>query len=205
MRKLGLNFVFLIEDSYLNWFKVEKFTILLHFFFDTKIHKQVEKLRRRPFLQLSETQFTGLQQRRPPPEIAARWRCIPLIKKMRAHYNSQLESAFIIVSTGKPKDAYKWVYIGPEPIRCCFQKSLVLTFFIPSWSTKRQYLVDNLLCQPQLYLPPLLGFLKWIECLGMFGEPHPIYGDLCGPKWFEMVWNCSNDPRLSKTVQNGPK
>ena len=44
-----------------------------------------------------------------------------------------------------------------------------------------QCLVDNLLCQPLLYLPPLLGFLKWIKFLERFGEPHPIYGDLWYP------------------------
>ena len=49
---------------------------------------------------VSPAQSTGLGQRRPPPEIAARWRCVPLIKKMAAHYNSQIFlSAFIIVST----------------------------------------------------------------------------------------------------------
>ena len=37
---------------------------------------------------------------------------------------------------------------------CCFN------LFILSWSTKHQCLVDSLLCQPHLYLPPLLGFLK---------------------------------------------
>ena len=54
-------------------------------------------------------QSTGLGWRRPPPKIAARWRCVPLIKKVTAHYNSQFLSAFIIVSTGKPKIASKWV------------------------------------------------------------------------------------------------
>ena len=62
--------------------------------FDRKIHKQVGKLRRRLFLQLSETQFTGLRRQRPPLEIAARWRCVPLIKNMTAHYNSQFCASF---------------------------------------------------------------------------------------------------------------
>ena len=41
----------------------------------------------RLFLQLSETQFAGLWQQQPLPEIAARWRWVPLIKKRTAHYN----------------------------------------------------------------------------------------------------------------------
>ena len=49
---------------------------------------------------------------------------------------------------------------------------------MPSWTSKYRCLVNYLLCQPQLYLPPLLGFLKWFECLGRFGKPHPIDGDL---------------------------
>ena len=39
---------------------------------------------------LSPAQSTGLGWQRPPPEIAARWRCVPLIKKMTTHYNSQI-------------------------------------------------------------------------------------------------------------------
>ena len=58
-------------------------------FFKRKIHKQVRKLRTRLFLHQSETQFRGLRRRRLRPEIAARWRCLSLIKKMTAHYNSQ--------------------------------------------------------------------------------------------------------------------
>ena len=38
---------------------------------------------------ISPAQSTGLGWQRPPLEIAARWRCVPLIKKMTAHYNSQ--------------------------------------------------------------------------------------------------------------------
>ena len=71
----------------------------------------------------------------------------------------QLVSAFFIVFTGKPKNAYKWALIGPKPIAVVF-KSLLLLLFIQSWSTKYQCLVGNLLCQPHPYLPPLLGFLK---------------------------------------------
>ena len=37
----------------------------------------------------SPAQSTGLGWRRSLPEIAARWRCVSLIKKMTAHYNSQ--------------------------------------------------------------------------------------------------------------------
>ena len=58
------------------------------------------------------------------------------------------------------------------------QHFAILAMFIPSWSTKHQCLVDNLLYQPHLYLPPLLGFLKGFEYFWEFGEPHPIYGDL---------------------------
>ena len=43
---------------------------------------------------ISPAQSTGLGWRRPPPEIAARWRCVPLIKKMTAHYNSQFCVSF---------------------------------------------------------------------------------------------------------------
>ena len=61
---------------------------------DRKIHKQVGKLRRRLFLPLSETQSTGLLRRQPPLEIAARWRCVSVIKNMTAHYNSQFCVSF---------------------------------------------------------------------------------------------------------------
>ena len=36
--------------------------------------------------------------------------------------------------------------------------SLLLSLFIPSWSSNDRYLVDNLFCQPHLYIPSLLGF-----------------------------------------------
>ena len=38
---------------------------------------------------ISLAQSTGLGWRRPLAAIAARWRCVPLIKNMTAHYNSQ--------------------------------------------------------------------------------------------------------------------
>ena len=63
-------------------------------FLIAKIHKQVGKLERTLFFQLSETQFTGLHRRQPPPEIAAKWHCVPLIKNMTAHYNSQFCVSF---------------------------------------------------------------------------------------------------------------
>ena len=82
-------------------FKIMKKT---SFFFDRKIHKQVGKLRRRLFLQLTETQFTGLRRRRrPPSEIAARWRWVHLFKNMTAHYNCHFCVTFNFVFTGKPK------------------------------------------------------------------------------------------------------
>ena len=81
---------------------MKKLNYLFFLFVDRKIHKQVGKLRRRLFLQLSETQFTGLRRRRPLPEIAPRWRWVPLIKKMTEHYNSQFCVSFHYF-TGKPK------------------------------------------------------------------------------------------------------
>ena len=53
-------------------------------------------IRRTLFLQLSEAQFTGLRQRRTPPEMAARWRCVLLIKYLTAHYDSQLCVSFFV-------------------------------------------------------------------------------------------------------------
>ena len=50
--------------------------------------------RKRLFLQLSETQFTGMRQRRPPAEIVARWRCVTLIKKMSSHCNSLCQLSY---------------------------------------------------------------------------------------------------------------
>ena len=86
--------IFLIENSCLNCLKVDRIqdyeSKKNDFFFDRKIHKQVGKLRRR----LSETQFTGLWREWPPLEIAARWRCVPLIKNMTAHYDSQFCVSF---------------------------------------------------------------------------------------------------------------
>ena len=119
---------------------------------DIKKHKHVRKLRRRLFLQLSETQFTGLRRRQPPPEIAARWHCIHLIKKMTAHFNSQLSLLI-------PLGSLKTLINGSKLVAVVFKRLLFL-LFIPSWSTKHLCLVDNLLCQPHLYLLPLLGFLK---------------------------------------------
>ena len=66
-------------------------------------------IRRRLFLQLTEAQSTGLERQRPPPEIAARWRCKPL-QNLTAHYKSQFcVSFFFIVSTGKPIKVYTLV------------------------------------------------------------------------------------------------
>ena len=72
----------------------KKLKIVFFDFFYSKIHKEVGELRRRLFLQLSETQFTGLRRRQLLPGIAARWGCIPLIKKITAHYNSQFCVSF---------------------------------------------------------------------------------------------------------------
>ena len=52
---------------------------------------------------ISPAQSTGLGWRWLPPEIAARWRCVPLIKKTTENYDSQ----FCV--TGKPKNIYKLV------------------------------------------------------------------------------------------------
>ena len=68
------------------------------------MHKQVGKLRRRLFLQLSETQFTGLRQWRLLSKFAARWRCVPQIK-MTAHYNSQFLSPLLFFPLGSLKTA----------------------------------------------------------------------------------------------------
>ena len=43
-------------------------------------------IRRRLFLKLSEAQ--SICMRRPPPEKAARWRCVLLINNLTAHYDS---------------------------------------------------------------------------------------------------------------------
>ena len=46
---------------------------------------------------ISPAQSTGLGWRRSPPKIAARWRCVPLIKKMTAHYDSQFCVSFLLL------------------------------------------------------------------------------------------------------------
>ena len=69
-------------------------------------------------------------------------------------------SAFNIVFTGKPKNAFTWVLIDHKPGAVTF-KSELFWLFIPSWSTMHRYLVNNLLNQPHLYLTPFnLVFLK---------------------------------------------
>ena len=84
--------VFLIEHSCLNCFKVDRTQdydfIFIFIFLYRKLLKQVGKLGRRLYLKLSKTQFTGLRRRRPPPEIAVRLRCLPLIKNLTAHSDS---------------------------------------------------------------------------------------------------------------------
>ena len=50
-------------------------------FFNKRISKPSLKSEKET---ISPAQSTGLGWRRPPPEIAARWRCVPLIKKMIA-------------------------------------------------------------------------------------------------------------------------
>ena len=62
--------------------------------------------------------------------------------------------------------------------RCCFHKSVFFKLFILSWSSKHRCLVNNLLCQPHIYIQPFLDFLKRFECSGRFGELHAIDGDL---------------------------
>ena len=56
---------------------------------------------------ISPAQSTGLGRQQTLPQIAARWRCRLLIKNLTANYNSQFVSAFIIVSTRKPKTSVK--------------------------------------------------------------------------------------------------
>ena len=89
MRKLGLKFlcVFLLENRCLNCLKVDRIQDI-----DTK--KKINNRISKPSLKseketISPAQSTALGWRRPLPEIAARWRCVPLIKKMTAHYDSQ--------------------------------------------------------------------------------------------------------------------
>ena len=79
-------------------------------------------------------------------------------------------STFIYVYTGNPKNAYGWVLIGPT-LMAVILKSLLFWLFMQSWSSKHWYFVDNLLCQPHLYLSPLSRLLKWFDCLGSFVEP----------------------------------
>ena len=68
--------------------------IIFFYFLERKIYRKVGNLRRRLFLHLFETQLTGLRRQQPPPEIAARLRCVPLIEKMTAHYDSQFGVSF---------------------------------------------------------------------------------------------------------------
>ena len=58
---------------------------------------------------ISPAHSTGLGWRRPPPQIAARWRCVPLIKKMTAHYNSQLSFLFPLGNLKTPINGSKLV------------------------------------------------------------------------------------------------
>ena len=114
MRKLGLKFLyvfFLIENSCMNCLKVDRIQDnekkrIYFFFLNKRIPKPSLKSEKET---TSPAQTTGLGWRRPPPEIAARWRCVPLIKKMTAHYNSQFLSAFVIAFRWEAQNAYKWV------------------------------------------------------------------------------------------------
>ena len=87
--------VFLIENSCLNCLKVDRIQDYIkkiyHFYF---VIKSIPNLGPKPSLKseketISPAQSTGLGWRRLPPEIAAGWRWVPLIKKMTIHYNSQ--------------------------------------------------------------------------------------------------------------------
>ena len=89
-----------------------------------KIHKQVGSVRSRLLLQLSEDQSTEQQRQQPPPGIAARWRCVPLTKKITAHYNSQrqLSLLFPLRSLKTPTNGSKLVLrlLLLFPKVCCF-------------------------------------------------------------------------------------
>ena len=78
----------------------------IFFFFNKTISKPSLKSEKET---ISPAQSTGLRWRRPPPEIAARWRCVPLIKKMTAHYNSQLPLLFPLGSLKTPVNGSKLV------------------------------------------------------------------------------------------------
>ena len=99
-------------------------------------------------LRISQKSSDGDDRRRKSPLDGAAY-LWP--KKITVHSTVMFVSAFIIVSTGKPENTYKWVLIGPKPIAVVF-KSLFFQLFIPGWSTKYQCLVNNLLYQPYLYL-----------------------------------------------------
>ena len=66
--------------------KLKKIKIHIFFFFNKRISKPSLKSEKETIF---PAQSTGLARRRPPPEISARWRCVPLIRKITAHYNSQ--------------------------------------------------------------------------------------------------------------------
>ena len=66
-----------------------------------------------------------------------------------------------------------------------FSKVYCFDFYIPRQSSSHIYLVDHMLCQPHLYLPPPLSRLcKLIECSGRFGEPqlHRWTPEFCNPR-----------------------
>ena len=85
-------------------------------------------IRRRLFLHLSEAQSTGHVRWQPAPEIAARWRCRNLTKNLTAYYKTPFFlSAFITVSTEKPKNANTLVLMRPKPSAGNF-KSLAVIF-----------------------------------------------------------------------------
>ena len=71
---------------------ITNYTVIFQMCFSQR--KQVGMIRRRLFLHLSEAQSTGMQRRRPPPETAARWRCVIFINNLTAHYKSQFCSSF---------------------------------------------------------------------------------------------------------------
>ena len=94
----------------------------IFFFFDKKIHKPVERIEA---LQLADAQSTGLG-RRGHRRILALDGAVYLSSKIWQRITTvSFVSAFIIVSNGRPENAYKWVYIGSKPIAVVF-KSLLL-------------------------------------------------------------------------------
>ena len=65
-------------------------------------------MRRKPLLKLSQQALDGDGRRwKSPLDVA-----VYLLSK-----TVSFVSAFIIVSTGKPKNVSKWVLIGPKPIK----------------------------------------------------------------------------------------